>query len=106
MQIIEQVKALLGINDDLQDKQLEVIQKLTESHFKSYTGQAYIPFDLDFIIVEVMLKRFNRIGAEGMTSQSMEGLTTQFDPQEDFEAYRSILQRRFSDSMGAGFKLL
>ena len=106
MQIIEQVKALLGIEDSLQDKQLEVIQKLTESHLKSYTGQAYIPMNLEFIIVEVMVKRFNRIGAERMTSQSVEGLSNQFDSTSDFEEYRGVLQRYFSKDIGSGFKML
>ena len=37
MSIIEQVKTLLGISDDLQDNLLSVIQMLTESHFKAYS---------------------------------------------------------------------
>ena len=106
MQIIEQVKTLLGIDDDLQDKQLQVIQALTESHLKSYTGQVVIPKDLEFVIVEVMVKRFNRVGAEGMTSQSMEGLSNNYDNHSDFDEYRELLQRRFGDDMNVGFKML
>lgn len=105
MGIIEQVKALLGITDDLQDDLLEVIKELTEAHFKAYTGQETIPANLEFIIVEVMVKRFNKLGSEGMSSQGVEGLSISFDL-DDFASYDKVIHRQFASDFQAGFKML
>lgn len=105
MSIIEQVKTLLGISDDLQDNLLSVIQMLTESHFKAYSKQDNIPENLNYIIVEVMVKRFNRIGSEGMKSQKVEGLDMEF-ALDDFAEYDKVIQRQFASDFQAGFKAL
>ncbi len=105
MQIIEQVKALLGISDNLQDDLLEVIRELTEAHFNAYSGQSLIPRSLEFIIVEVMVKRFNRIGSEGMSSHGVEGLSMSFDL-DDFASYDKVIRRQFASDFQAGFKML
>lgn len=105
MSIIEQVKTLLGISDDLQDNLLLVIQMLTESHFKAYSKQDNIPENLNYIIVEVMVKRFNRIGSEGMSSQTVEGLSTAFEL-DDFAEYGKVIHRQFASDFQAGFKAL
>ena len=102
MGIIEQVKALLGISDNLQDDLLEVIQELTEAHFMAYTGQETIPAKLEFIIVEVMVKRFNKIGSEGMSSHGVEGLSMSFDL-DDFASYDKVIHRQFASDFQAGF---
>lgn len=105
MSIIEQVKTLLGISDDLQDNLLSVIQMLTESHFKAYSKQDNIPENLNYIIVEVMVKRFNRIGSEGMSSQTVEGLNMAFEL-DDFAEYAKVIQGQFASDFQAGFKAL
>lgn len=105
MTIIEQVKTLLDISDNLQDNLLEVIQKLTEAHFGAYTGLYEVPNELEFIIVDVIVKRFNRLGAEGMKSQGMEGLTMSFSV-NDFEEYSDVFKRYYKKEFNAGFKML
>lgn len=84
--LIDNVKILLGINDDLQDELLEVIEKITIQHFKLKTKLSEVPEHLEFVIVEVMIKRFNRIGAEGMSSKTIEGASVSFS-QSDFDEY-------------------
>ena len=105
MTIIEQVKALLGISDNLQDNLLTVIQSLTEAHFKAYSNQNDIPEKLQYIIVEVMVKRFNKLGSEGMKTQKVEGLDMEF-ALDDFVEYDKVIRRQFSGNFQAGFKLL
>lgn len=105
MQIIEQVKALLGISDNLQDNLLEVIRELTEAHFMAYTNQSSVPSALEFIIVEVMVKRFNKLGSEGMSSHGVEGLSMSFDL-DDFASYDKVIHRQFASDFQAGFKML
>lgn len=105
MAIIEQVKTLLGISDDLQDNLLVVIQTLTESHFKAYSNQDIIPEKLNYIIAEVMVKRFNRLGSEGMASQKVEGLDMAF-ALDDFAEYDKVIKQHFASNFQAGFKML
>ncbi|KAA4132191.1 phage head-tail adapter protein [Parabacteroides distasonis] len=105
MQIIEQVKALLDIDDNLQDNRLSVIQNLTEAHFKAFSNQDTIPEKLQYIIVEVMVKRFNKLGSEGMTTQNVEGLSMTFEI-DDFSEYEKVIKQHFSSNFEAGFKML
>lgn len=105
MTVIDQVKALLGLDDTLQDKLLGVIKELTEAHFKAFSQQAAVPDELNYIIVEVMVKRYNRLGSEGLMSQKVEGLDMAF-AQNDFLEYESVIKRHFSAQFKTGVKFL
>lgn len=98
-------KSLLGLNDELQDDILKTIEELTLMQFSALSGSEDVPDNLDFIVVEVMVKRFNRLGSEGMASQSVEGLSMSFE-QSDFEEYLPLIKRSFSKVYQAGFKVL
>ena len=102
---MQQVKVLLGIKDELQDAILEVIEQLTMQHFLSYVGDETVPPKLDWLIIEVMVKRYNRLGSEGMTNQSAEGISMTFDL-SDFEPYEDILKRLYKESRNVGVKFL
>lgn len=91
---LEPVKVLLGIEDKLQDKLLEQIRSNTVALFKAKTGAKEVPDHLDFMIVEVMVKRYNRIGNEGMLQERQDDLLQVFD-QSDFDVYKDILDREF-----------
>ncbi|WP_049530170.1 phage head-tail connector protein [Streptococcus pseudopneumoniae] len=102
---ISQVKTLLGIDDNLQDTLLHTISTLTTSHFLAYAGVDDVPQGLDYIITEVMIKRFNRIGAEGLTRHDIEGASMSFSS-DDFKEYDSIIKRVCAKTFNAGFKML
>ena len=59
------------------DERLEVIQNRTEERLKIMLG-VDVPDDLSYIVMEVTLKRYNRIGQEGMQSYSQDGLSMSF----------------------------
>lgn len=82
--IAEDVKKLLG---GTQDEKLEVIERRTESRLASILGVSEVPISFETIVYEVTVKRFNRIGNEGMQSYSQEGLSMAF-PESDFAEYR------------------
>ena len=52
-----------------------------------------------------MVKRFNKLGSEGMASQNVEGLNMSFEI-DDFAVYDKVIQRQFSSDFQAGFKML
>lgn len=102
MAILDDVKLLLSIDDTQQDDLLRLIQRLTESHYKAYADVDEIPSDHDFIITEVMVKRFNRLGDEGVATKTIEGLSTKFTP-DDFETYSAIINRKGKVIAGVQF---
>ncbi|RFE01076.1 phage head-tail connector protein [Streptococcus parauberis] len=96
---VERVKILLfgsteNAPDDLQDSLLTVIEDNTTQAFKALTGATDVPVDLSYIICEVMVKRFNRIGSEGMKSITRTDLTHVFYA-NDFDEYQSILFKKY-----------
>ncbi|MCJ2171106.1 phage head-tail connector protein [Enterococcus durans] len=85
MAIKDDVKKLLSGSID--DK-LEVIEKRTRERLASLLGVSVIPDSLEYIVFDVTKKRFNRVGQEGMSSYSQEGLSMAF-PDSDFSEYQN-----------------
>lgn len=88
--IRENIKVLLNIDDKEQDSLFDIIINHTSNHLELLLGKE-IPSRLEFIIVEVSIVRFNRRGAEGMDSESIEGHRTTFN-NNDFRQYHSIIE--------------
>lgn len=85
MAVIDDVKALLG-DIDGKDDLLYVIIKLTENRLKLLLNVENVPSGLEYIITEVSLSRFNRIGSEGLSSHTVEGESLSFND-NDFDAF-------------------
>lgn len=71
--MLEKVKVLLGITDTDLDKKLELIISSVKARLKILLGGIEPPEDMEHIIVEVSVIRFNRIGSEGFSSHTVEG---------------------------------
>lgn len=89
MAVIDDVKALLGIEDE--DSKLKVIITLTENRLKALLGQKEVPSELGYIITEVSIARFNRIGSEGLSGHTVEGEALTFKD-NDFDQYADDIQ--------------
>lgn len=83
MTILDDVKKLLS---GTPDEQLAIIERRTEERLISLLGVLEVPTVFEYVLYEVTLKRFNRIGNEGMTSVGQEGLSMSF-PDSDFDEY-------------------
>lgn len=91
--MLEKIKKLLGINDNLQDEVLEIIIENVEGHLTYLLGKE-VPLNLQFIITEISVMRYNRLGAEGMKSELVEGHRTDFhDPEKDFRPFLDIIEK-------------
>jgi len=89
--MLERIKKLLGIGDSLQDDVLNIIIENVSSHLKVMLGKD-IPDDLNFIVEEITIRRFNRLGTEGMKSESVEGHSiTFYDLKDEFVPYADII---------------
>lgn len=89
MAVIDDVKALLGIEDE--DNKLKVIITLTENRLKALLGQKEVPSELEYIVTEVSIARFNRIGLEGLSGHTVEGEALTFKD-NDFDQYADDIQ--------------
>lgn len=75
----DNIKALLGITDDSQDDKLTAIVDSVKARLLVLLGGAdTVPAALAYIVDEVAIIRFNRIGSEGMSSHSVEGESITF----------------------------
>jgi len=79
--ILEDVKTLLGA--EAAEEQIEVSIALATSsvlnRMKRYgSDKTEVSEDLNFIVIELAVARYNRIGSEGMSSESIEGLSTSY----------------------------
>lgn len=77
--MIEQdIKTLLGISDDSRDAQIDLIVRLTSQRLAALLGVDDIPTELEYIVTEVSVIRFNRIGSEGITEHTTGSLSMVF----------------------------
>lgn len=96
------IKTLLNIQDDAQDAVLDILIDNVTSHLKALLGKE-IPAGLEFIIVEIVIRRFNRIGSEGMKSESVEGHNiTFYDLKDEFVPYLDIINSNKDDDTSSG----
>lgn len=106
MATLENVKLLLSINDNVQDELLKRIIDNTEKRLISLlpSDMETIPDRLEYIVEEVAVKRFNHVGAEGMSQESVDGRSNTFQA-NDFDEYMDVIDQytpRNSDKRGAG----
>ncbi|UXU53208.1 phage head-tail connector protein [Staphylococcus arlettae] len=99
---LENVKTLLSIKDTAQDELLNKIIDNTEKRLLTFlpADETQVPARLNFIIEEVAVKRYNRIGAEGMTSETLDGHSTKFND-DDFAEFLSFIERLYPQNGGS-----
>src|SRR5699024_1542756 len=98
--MLSRIKVILGIEDTLQDDILDIIIENVSSHLSALLGKD-IPTHLDFIEEEITIRRFNRIGTEGMKSETVEGHSISFyDLKDEFDPYQDIIDNEKDDDTG------
>lgn len=97
---MDDVKKLLGIPDDSMDDQLRIIVDSVENRLKVLLGGvSVIPDDLNYIVTEVSVIRYNRIGSEGMTSHSVEGESISYSD-NDFSGFMPEIEAYLDEQSG------
>lgn len=91
--MLDDLKTLLGIalTDTDMDEKLRLIISITTARLKTLIGGIDVPASMDHIIVEVAIKRFNRIGSEGLTSHTVEGESLSYGD-DDFAEFNDEIQ--------------
>ena len=89
--MLEQIMSLLGISEATEEmtNKLNYIIANTQQRLMLRLGTDYIPTELQYVVVEVSIVRFNRIGSEMLTSHNVEGESMQWGTEDDFKPYQS-----------------
>lgn len=89
--MLNDLKLLLGIEGESLDEKLKLIIATATARLKVLLGGIEPPDSLEYIIREVAIIRFNKIGSEGMKSQTVEGESMTFDD-NDFSGFMDEIQ--------------
>lgn len=94
MAVIDDLKVMLDFEgeDEARDKRLNLIIKNAESALLvRLPGQKVVPDALNYIVVELSIVRFNRIGNEGMKAFQQEGESITYDLTDDLAPYTDAI---------------
>lgn len=90
--MLETLKMLLGFSDDAsRDELLNKLIDLATARLKVLLGGIEPPEELQYIIIDVSVARFNRIGSEGLSAHSVEGESLTFT-NDDFKGFSADIQ--------------
>jgi hypothetical protein len=89
--LLNRIKILLGITDN--DELLYEIIKLIEAKILSYLNIEELPKELEYILIELSIERYNRIGSEGLNSESSDGVSFTYNNNDMLDRYKEDLDR-------------
>lgn len=91
--MIEDLKLLLGLNetDKQTEQRLKLILDATRQRLRFLLGGLEPPEEMEYIILDVSVIRFNRIGSEGLSSHTVEGESLSWS-ENDFAGYMDDIQ--------------
>ena len=75
--LLNRIKTLLNIEGN-EELILEIVN-ITEAKILNYINVTEMPVELEFVLIELAIQRFNRIGSEGISSESIDGILNVFD---------------------------
>ena len=92
--IVSRMKVLLGITDNTDNEELlcEIVE-ITKSKILNYINRTKIPKELEFVLVELSIERYNRIGSEGLNSESSDGVSFTYNNNDMLDRYKEDLDR-------------
>lgn len=98
--VLDTLKTLLGITDNSRDKLLTAIVSAVQARLLLLLGGGdRVPESLYYIILEVSVIRYNRIGSEGMSAHSVEGESISFSD-NDFSGFMPEIEAYLDEQSG------
>lgn len=82
----------LMINVEGREELLQEIIRLVAMPVLLYIKQEAIPTELEWVVVELAIKRYNRIGAEGFTEEKSDNIQNRYE-ESMINEYISFLDR-------------
>lgn len=76
--MLERIKLLLNRLNDDDDELLALLMQMCREEATNYCNLEEYSTDLDSIVIEMVIERYNRIGSEALTSQSTSGVSASY----------------------------
>ena len=86
---LDYVKKLTTDNEIVETIYENIEQRLLDR--LSVAKIEFIPAQLEYIVDEATILRFNRVGSEGMKSESVEGHSVTYDMSDVLDSYESAI---------------
>lgn len=103
--MLKQIKVLLNIQDISRDSLLDTLINLKSRKLNAALEVAKTPEALEYIVVELVINHYGRLGSEGLASESVEGISrTYIDTVNELEPYAAEI-RKFLNSSTGKFKV-
>lgn len=104
--ILEKVLNLIP-NVESEETITQLIDNVSDRLKLRLGGYAEVPQELEWIVIDVVVKRFNMIGSEGTTrhtveGESMEWISTNSKNGDEFGAYFDDIERYLKQHTSAG----
>ena len=109
--LLSDLKELLGLPEEEHslDRRLTLILTGTKKRLKFLLGGLDPPDEMDYILLDVSIIRYNKLGSEGLSSHSVEGEILSWSD-NDFSGYmddiNAYLDERNKNKRKGGFKFL
>ena len=101
--LVYRIKTLLQIQDN--NELIYEIVEITKEKILNYINEKELPSELEFILIELAVERYNRIGSEGIASESVDGKNVSYE--DNFGNYKTYLDDYiFKNNKNKGFRLL
>lgn len=97
--IMKEIKEYLGLADNSKDALIKIITLNTISALILRLDGLQFDDNLSFIVVEVSVSRFNRLGSEGMKAQTVDVMRQEFFD-SDFAPYEAMIDRFIRSKKG------
>lgn len=95
--MLERIKLKLSIKNNEDDALLSMLLEDASNLICLYIGQDTLPSKLNWIAEEVAIKRFRKIGSEGLKAESIDVIKSDFES-NPLSEYRLILEEYKSAS--------
>lgn len=103
--ILDNIKIKLSITDNSEDDLLEILLNDAYNYMMIYFD-GEVPAELQFVMENVAVKRYRRLGAEGIAVEKIDVLSTTYESGDDFAEYIPIMTKYKENKSGLGFRFL
>lgn len=92
--MLDKLTLMLGLADldERTRARLEQIIDIVSQRLCILINASIVPAELEYIVLEVSIARYNRIGSEGTKSHTVQGESLNWDTDDDFKPYLDDIQ--------------
>lgn len=77
--ILNEVKISLGLSSSDKDELLYSLIRRSSRQVENYIKENSVPEELEYIVIELVISRYNRIGSEGLNSENSDGVSFSYN---------------------------